>query len=157
MRTGRPRKPTALKLIQGTARADRSPENEPKPEIEIPAVPGHLSDEAKVEWGRISQELAELGLLTRIDRGALAAYCESWAQWVEACAKVRELGVVSVSDKGNEYLNPWVGVRSKSLELMHKFAAEFGMTPASRSRISVKPKEDEDEFDSFVSRRNKKA
>jgi phage terminase small subunit len=35
--------------------------------------PPHLSDEAKVEWGRVSEDLYRLGILTKIDRATLAA------------------------------------------------------------------------------------
>ncbi len=34
-------------------------------------------------------------------------------------------------------MNPYVGTANKALELMHKFSVEFGMTPASRTRLSV--------------------
>jgi phage terminase small subunit len=39
-----------------------------------PTCPRHLSREAKVEWRRITRELKHLGLLTKIDRAALAIY-----------------------------------------------------------------------------------
>ena len=77
-RSGPPKKPTSLKLIQGTFRSDRALAHEVKPDTVIPPVPAHLTDEAKVEWGRISQELYQLGLLSNIDRAALAMYCQSW-------------------------------------------------------------------------------
>jgi phage terminase small subunit len=31
--------------------------------------------------------------------------------------------------------NPWLSVANKQLELMHRFMAEIGLTPAARSRI----------------------
>jgi P27 family predicted phage terminase small subunit len=151
-----PKKPTNLKVLQGTFRKDRAPKNEPMPEVEIPAVPAHLSDEAKVEWGRVSEELCTLGLLSRIDRAALAAYCECWADWVDAskmCAsrdgqdrKVIKTGEKLKHDKdgnvtertgGNFIENPYYSIKKRSAELMHKFLVEFGMTPASRSRINT--------------------
>jgi P27 family predicted phage terminase small subunit len=142
-RDGPPRKPTKLKLIQGTFRQDRAVGHEPKPDIEIPQVPAHLSDEAKVEWGRVSQELAQLGLLTRIDRAALAAYCECWADWVEAsrlCAtKDGQDRKVIKTAAGNFVENPYYSIKKRSAELMHKFLTEFGMTPASRTRIDASP------------------
>lgn len=143
-----PKKPTALKLLQGTYRSDRAVNNEPKPKPAIPEVPTHLSDEAKVEWGRITEQLAGIGLLTKIDRAALAAYCECWADWVDAsrlCASsVDEHGKktdrkVIKTAAGNFVENPYFSIKKRSAELMHKFLVEFGMTPASRSKISAQP------------------
>lgn len=54
MARGRKPKPTHLKLIAGTFRKDRSSKNEPKPELAI-SVPPELSDDAKLEWGRVHQ------------------------------------------------------------------------------------------------------
>ncbi len=35
--------------------------------------------------------------------------------------------------------SPWLGIANKQLELMHKFLAELGFYPASRSRVSELP------------------
>lgn len=154
MKTGRPTLPTALKLVKGTLRKGRM-KDEAKPVAEIPPVPPELSDTAKVEWGRISQDLMNLGLLSRIDRAALAAYCEAWSDWLDATEKVNRLGKViktgeKVTEKrgvdgvvttersgGNFVENPYFSIKKRCAELMHKFLTEFGMTPAARSRIHV--------------------
>ncbi len=144
--------PTKLKLLRGTQRADRANHNEPQPTQEIPPVPAHLSDEAKVEWGRVSQELATLGLLTRLDRAALAAYCDCWSDYVDAsrlCAshagpdgKPLDRKVIKTRD-GNLVENPYYSIKKRSLELMHKFLTGFGMDPSSRTRINAAPAEQE--------------
>jgi P27 family predicted phage terminase small subunit len=158
--SGPPKKPTKLKLLQGTFRKDRAPGNEPKPEPAIPPVPEQLSPQAKVEWTRISKELSTLGLLTRIDRAALAAYCEAWSDWLDASQRCRtkagkDLKVIKTGERvkygadgkviersgGNFIENPYYSIKKRSAELMHKFLTEFGMTPAARSRINAKPVE----------------
>jgi len=147
-RRGPPAKPTKLKLVENTFRQDRGSTNEAQPEIAMPPVPEDLSDEAKVEWMRISHELYTVGLLSRMDRAALAAYCESWARWRAAEAKLRETGLVvttkarfDASGKqiggGNIVKNPFYEISCIEREFMKKFLTEFGMTPASRSRINV--------------------
>lgn len=50
-----------------------------QPEVEIPNCPKHLLPEARKEWKRISPELEKLGLISKIDRPALALYCQAWA------------------------------------------------------------------------------
>jgi P27 family predicted phage terminase small subunit len=151
---GRKPKPTHLKLVMGNPGRRPLNENEPQPEVALPAVPTHLSDVAKVEWGRIANELHELGMLTRLDRAQLAAYCQAYADWVEAEEKLAKFGKVIMSPKktttrrakdGSEIVessggypiqSPYLAIRNKSLEQIHKFATEFGLSPSSRSRIT---------------------
>jgi phage terminase small subunit len=79
---GRRPKPTKLKLLQGTQRSGRINSQEPDPKSEIPSCPKHIQGESRREWKRITKELSALGLLTRIDRAAIAAYCEAYGRWV---------------------------------------------------------------------------
>jgi P27 family predicted phage terminase small subunit len=55
--------------------------------VEMPDCPKHLWPEAKREWRRIGPELEDAGLVAKIDRAALALYCQSWARmvWHEEC------------------------------------------------------------------------
>ncbi len=79
--------PTHIKVMRGTQRSDRLNRNEPKVRPEIPPCPKHLGAEAKREWRRVSKELAGMGLLTSIDRPALALYCDAWGRWVESLGR----------------------------------------------------------------------
>ena len=130
-------KPTRLKVVQGTYRADRAAFNEPAPEPIAPKCPTFLKGEARREWKRISAELEKLQLLTQIDRAALAAYCTSWETYVLADKVIREKGLTIVTPKGHEQQRPEISIRNKALEQMRTFLSEFGMTPASRTKISV--------------------
>lgn len=175
---GPPPKPTVIKLITGNPGRKPLPVNEPKPRRGIPAMPGHLKAEARREWARMADELAAVGLLTVVDRAALAAYCQSYADWVRAEGELRRHGMVTkgatkrVTRKkhgtgdieteetgGTLGVSPWVKIRDNALRQMHRFLAEFGMTPASRSRIqagNVPPPppsdREEDEADRFFTR-----
>ena len=148
-------KPTRMKLLEGTYRKDRAPANEPKPQSKIPPCPRHLSKEAKREWRRISKDLLTLGLLTVVDRAALAAYCQAWARWVEAEEEMSkpDFKLVRSTDKGYEHASPWVGVANNALKQMRAFLVEFGLTPASRSRVTVAKPEEKDPYNEFLNRR----
>ena len=139
MATGRKPKPTALKLVHGNPGKRPLNEHEPQPMIEIPKMPDHLSAEAAAEWNRVTGELATLGLLANIDRAALAAYCQAYGRWVEAEAAIRRIGLLAKTTSGNVIQNPLVGIANRAMELMYRFMTEFGMTPSSRSRLSVEP------------------
>lgn len=150
----RPRKPTALKVVQGTSRKDRTNPNEPKVKTSIPSCPSHLNADAKREWKRITKELEKMNLVSEFDRSALAAYCQAYGTWVEAERGIKQDGMISVTPNGLMVQSAWLQIRNKSLEQMHKYAVEFGFTPASRSKVSVVEKETEnDPLEKFLSRR----
>ena len=134
---GRKRIPTKLKIIKGTDQPCRMNPNEAEPDLAIPSPPEHLSQTASVEWGRVSQELYYLGLLSRIDRAALAAYCQSYSRWVEAELQLTQKGLLVKTKNKNIIQSPLVGIANKSMEMMHKFLTEFGMTPAARARVQA--------------------
>jgi P27 family predicted phage terminase small subunit len=135
---GRP-KATALKALQGTLRKDRTNPNEPKPASAIPSCPNHLNTIARREWTRITKELLACGLLTNVDRAALCCYCMAWSHLVAAEKKIGETGLVLQSPTGYPIVNPYLGIANRSTDIIHKFVTEFGLSPASRSRISVNP------------------
>ena len=134
---GRKPKPTALKLIDGNPGKRPINTNEPKATGGKPTCPSHLSPTAKAEWKRISGTLHELGILTTVDRAALAAYCQAYARWVDAEKRLAETPPLIKTPSGYVQQSPWLSVANKQMELMGRFMAELGITPASRSRIAL--------------------
>jgi P27 family predicted phage terminase small subunit len=84
-------------------------------------------------------ELGELGLLTNLDRAALAAYCGAYALWAEATAAIQKYGTMVKAPSGYPMQSPYIGLANRQAELMIRLSSEFGFTPASRSRISTSP------------------
>lgn len=140
---GRKPKPTYLKLLDGEPNKDRINPNEIKPKIRMPTCPAHLKGAAKYEWKRMSKELFNLGALTEIDRSALAAYCVLYGRWVAAEKVLNVTNTIIKTKDGNLIQNPALAIANKALTLMYKYLVEFGMTPSSRTRVAVKPKEPE--------------
>ena len=139
-------RPTALKLLHGERNKKRINLREPKPAPIAPGCPIHLDRISKAEWKRVAPELEQLGILSRIDRAALAAYCQTYARWVQAEKELQKEGsLFIVTEKGYMLPHPLTGVAHKALLAMHRFLTEFGMTPSSRSRIVVKPPGDDDQ------------
>ena len=131
---GPPKKPTALRIFEGNP--SRRPLNarEPKPTLGVPRCPGWLSSEAKAEWKRVVPELERLGMLTKIDRAALAAYCQSWAEYVEAVKCVQGEGTVIEGKRGPQK-NPRCTVMNEAWGRFHKTAIMFGLNPSARSTM----------------------
>lgn len=162
MKTGPKPKPTAIKIIEGNPGKRPLPENELKPKNDMPACPSFVKGAARREWQRLAPEIFQLGLLTRLDRAALSAYCVAWGQLEEVeqeLSRIKRMnrdihklrkknpnlpkpetnGMVSITSNGNAVMEPLLSVRKQAMEQMHKFLIEFGMTPASRTRISGEP------------------
>ena len=79
---GPPRKPTALRLVHGT-RDKRNNKHEPMP-AGVPDAPAWLTAAAVAEWQRLRPELERIGLLTLVDQGTLAVYCQAVAELAES-------------------------------------------------------------------------
>ena len=149
--------PTSVKALRGTLRPGRRNPNEPRVTVAIPKCPPHLSDEAKREWRRTSKELAAMGLLATIDRGALALYCEAWGRWVEAEEALKKFGVVLKSPNGYPLQSPYLAIANKAMEQMRALLSEFGMSPSSRARVHAIPPPPEDSALERLMRRKEEA
>ena len=137
---GRRPKPSALKVQDISHR--RPNEREPQPTPGAPDPLEWLSAAAREEWLRVSPELERMGLLTRVDMAALAAYAQSYAHYVEAERLIREHGLTVAirDDKGilkSVLPVPEVNISLKMLDKIRAFAGEFGFTPSARSRIEI--------------------
>lgn len=147
--------PTELKIIHGNPGKRPLNESEPKPDVELPSCPPHLDECAVDEWNRIAKELLKIGLLTNVDRSALAAYCQVYSRWVSAEEGLKETSPILIGDKGGHYQNPLLHVANKALDQMKSFLVEFGMTPSSRTRLSVpKSAKDSSAVAKFAQRKN---
>lgn len=140
-RGGHNRKPTALKVIQGTTRPDRVSENEPAPVVltSAPNPPAHLDRFGKQAWRDLAPALQRLGLLTEVDLIGLALVCDAYSQWRRA-SKV----LYTMDPLDERYRSVAVSVERARNDL-RLAGNEFGLSPASRSRLSVAPAEGREE------------
>lgn len=143
-------KPTALKILAGNPGHRKLNDAEPQFGNDMPECPRHLTGEAKREWFRVITELHQAGLLKTVDRGALAGYCQTWARWVASEQALKKEELVLETEKGYRYQNPRIGIANAALDEMRKFMVEFGMTPASRSRVRVQKPEEADPFEEWA-------
>lgn len=140
---GPPPKPTALKLLEGTFRADRAAPNEPAPDPGLPSMPPHLVGVGADAWEFFGAELLKLGVLTVRDGAALELLCDAYAEWRAAREVVQREGMTYESGTKNGHAviaHPAVRIAADAWRRMHRMLVEFGLTPAARARVtSVRP------------------
>ena len=140
---GPPKKPTAQKILEGNPGKYPLPKNEPKLHAAIPTMPVAVGRDvvARIEWEDITSLLFEHGMITSIDGKAIAIYCLAFSEWTEARAVLEENGKTQVSERtGFELKSPWIAIRDKADDVMRRMLAEFGMTPASRTKVTAATK-----------------
>ena len=60
----------------------------------MPTYPKFLPNGARAEWTRVAHRLYSLGLLTCLDRAALAAYCYNYDLWMTALEALKSEDMV---------------------------------------------------------------
>lgn len=133
-------KSPALTLLQGNrggkSFANLSQIDGVRPEISIPDCPAHLNDNARAEWDRVSPHLEKHGIISDLDMAALAVYCSAYSRWVEAEVNIQKSGLTAPTPKGYLQMSVWLQISNRAVEQMDKAKNEFGMSPASRSRVT---------------------
>lgn len=135
MKGGKPL-PDALKVLRGTDQPSRM--NPDKPQAgtdDLQFMPDELSENAKKHWAKMRPQLVESGVINNLDRGALMILCETWANFLEATAAVRRVGIMVVGPKGQPMRNPYLKVVNDTTLQLTRLFSEFGMTPSSRQRV----------------------
>lgn len=141
MPSGRPRKPTTLKIIQGTLEKSRVLENEFEPESVETLEPTFLQTEYELnEFEKITGELSKYGLLAEIDLSLIESYCIEYGKYREAIEMLRKEGLTK-NGKMGEYINPHHMIAERSFDRMYKLGVMFGLTPAGRTKVQVKKKQ----------------
>lgn len=159
MVAGRKPKPLQLKILEGNPGKRPLPTSGPQPAYEeLPPPPDHLDDIARQEWERIAPGLHAMNLLATVDTAALAAYCTAYSRWSRAEEGIKrairpdqpESGLMIQTTNGNWVQNPLVGTAHKAASDMVKYAAEFGMTPSARMRLSIERKNENSKFKGLI-------
>jgi len=134
----RPRKPTQLHILHGTYRKDRSYPDEPQPPPASLDPPPGMDGEALKFWTETAIELSQVRLFTQLDRRLLTIMAENWAVALDAQKHLGKKLIIK-SPSGFPMVSPYWSIRNKALDIVHKGLIEFGMSPASRSRIKGTP------------------
>lgn len=151
---GRPRKPTAIKMLQGTYRKDQEPVREPeyqKPSIHV-KPPVFINKYAKMYWKEYIQELINIGVITMQDIPLYAMLAEAFGEW-RMYSEMLKHNPDGSKRTLEEYFEQRNYVFGKMPEFVSynaaydkylKLAAKFGLSPSDRSKIDLGKKDNYD-------------
>lgn len=127
MSRGRPRKPSAIRDLEGNrSRRDIPPD---MPLNGVPECPDSLTGRAREHFNFVTAELASIGVVKRLDVEALAVESDLYATYWE-CSAARDIdGMCKIVAK-------WSAL-----------AGKFGLTPADRAKIMAGNQEKPDEIE----------
>jgi P27 family predicted phage terminase small subunit len=153
---GDPRRLGKNKLQEKLAR-------EPKATDGLPKCPAYLrrNARARTAWNFWRAELQRMDLDRRPDRPMLEGACIAYAEAVACFQLVEKQGRV-IPRRARDASGNWVVVgmvahpgvrqRNQALLIMRAFCSEFGLSPISRTRLSVEnPGEEEDDLTALLS------
>jgi len=146
-------KPAALKALEGNpGKRSLNLAEGINPRVEIPSIPKHLGPEARKEWKRITPLLEELGLISGLDRAALALYCQAVGrltdletsfnskvdlkvtQGVPYADAVYEVSH-SITPSGYAQQSVLAQLLKSQREQVNRYLMHFGLSPAARGRV----------------------
>jgi len=137
---GRKPVPRALKILRGNPGKRALGKREPKPLPGVPRMPGHLSARAKAAWKSIGPELDRMGVLTLADAKALELLCDAYAEYRAARDAVEKEGLTYETFGPSGSMTrprPEVAIASDAWRRIAAMLREFGMTPSSRTKVSM--------------------
>lgn len=114
------------------------------------APPVWLGVQAKQKWREVYPLFARRGVITELDRDALALYCDAWQQLHDADTVLARAGSYFETEKGYVGIHPAVARRNKAIDHIRKIGEQLGLTPNSRRGLDL-TNTDVDPLDEFLS------
>lgn len=138
---GRPRKPTALKELAGTARKDRANVAEPRLQpCPIPPPPDDLTPTEREAWLELAAVVDPMRIATRADLEAFRQMVLAVAIVADARASLRAAGTVVLEEQtkaGTQVrARPEINIIATYQKLVLYHFSRWGLTPSDRSRVS---------------------
>lgn len=138
--------PTKILKLRGSWLA-KTRDGEPQPRCELPPCPAWLDSLSKSLFRTLAKQLVEAGILTRLDRQALARYCVLSIRWRKMEQFIQQHGevceVYSEPDEQGQRvllkidLYPQVRLASTLATELLRIENHFGLTPSARTALRV--------------------
>lgn len=138
MSAGRPPKPKAQKIKEGTYRKDRDLGDTLAftRVVKIPEPPDHFSDIGKDVWRTICNEMISMELLQTVDVFQLEILITELETYHTSRALLNGQYVVPTPQGGTKQ-NPLINIANVALQNVIRIAANFGLSPAARMRLKL--------------------
>ena len=133
---GRPRKPTAVKKLQGTLQKCRTNPAEPMPPNDLKAMtpPEYLTDSAKEIWAFALSQAPE-GMLSTLDFGIFSEWAVVYDQFLTISESIKKGGTLRRETDGELVPSPLLSKLHSTITLLRGLQSDLGFTPSSRSRV----------------------
>ena len=155
-------KPAGRKLVEGDTRKVGARKlaaqiaAEPKASRGLPTCPAHLKGRAREAWNFWREELTAMSLDRRPDAQMLEGACVAYEAAVSSYETIQQQGRLiakrAKDPKTGQLVvtdvrpHPAVAMGNDAWVLMRSFCSEFGLSPVSRTRLSIE-REDSSEDD----------
>lgn len=136
-------KPTSLRVLEGNPAKRPLPANEPCPAPNEPHMPEYLDREARREWKRLVPILQSMRVLTVADGIELGNLCQAYSLLSQAHKSMQQAtkaggsGLLMKTPGGYVQQSPLLGIINTQVEIITRLSREFGLTPASRTRLEA--------------------
>lgn len=139
---GRKKTPDHLKLVKGTAQKCRMNPEAPAANVGTAAAPAWLSERAAELFDQISATLLGMGIASPDDQHVLSLAASRIEEVEILTAVIEDAGRTYQTEAGLWKARPEVAMRNEAMRHAQSLLAEFGLTPAARSKVSAgKPAE----------------
>src|SRR5512138_472531 len=134
---GRKPKPTAKKKLEGNPGKRKLNRREPKPRMSADIAPAQIDQHAAAFLKTYLPQLQAMGIFTDADQAALEMMSVHYALAWRAAEVVEQQGLLRIDAWGQAHKHPLLQVVRENSTAFRLYAAEFGLTPSSRSRLQM--------------------
>lgn len=161
--------PSILKYIRGNPSKETLNTAEPTPDLlDNFDPPEEIANDplAVKKWNRSVPTLRRMRVFTEADVDAWVIYCITWANWMRAKEKCEQLGRDNVQTEIDptrtdgrlriKWSQPhsWATAERSFTKDLLRLQQEFGLTPSSRSQVTIHDSVEEDPVAAFVKKRS---
>lgn len=137
MTRGRKPKPTAKKRLEGNPGKRKINKREPLPKASEVIEAQAITDGAQAFIDKYKPQLHAMQILTDVDVAALELMATHYSIAWESARVIQKQGLTVTDTFKQVHKHPLLSVFRDNSTAYRAYAAEFGMTPSSRSRIQV--------------------
>lgn len=157
IKKGPARKPSHLKSMENR-KFKGLPDDEPQPDALEPEMPDWLDEGGKKIWKKLLPILLGSRLITAADGTTYGLFCQAYSDLVKVEEAKQGLPMfkMNTDDEGNitsttVYQHVYLARDLRTQVL--KYAIQFGMSPASRSGLSIESLPTKDPYDEWKKRK----